>query len=155
MARSIVAESLPFPDGITGVAHSSSCFYETYTGEVEALVAAGIIAEAQLVPQRGRAWGYTAFYASGDPCPPGVLGHRLPGFKQIREQEGGGVRVDITVSTELQRQRRKPSGRSLAAKASVSQSASTLDAARNDSVLQALLSNAATSQPVEPAPDAE
>jgi hypothetical protein len=91
----------------TGITKSSRWSCDIYSGTVEALLAAGHIKLEQLTPQKGRSPGYTAFRASGEPCPVHLRTWREPGFKAIRQQDDGTYSVEITVARDVQLWRRR------------------------------------------------
>ena len=81
-------------------------YFDAFEGTIAALVEAGFIAPVELEPQERRAPGYTSFLPSGEPCPPGKKAWRTPGFRAIRQLEGGTARLEITVSKDIQAARR-------------------------------------------------
>lgn len=106
MASSIVAESTsvkPYPESI---ARLEGSYFDAFEGTVVALVDAGLIAAHDLIPQAGRAPGCTAFLPSGEPCPPRKGVWRSPGYRTIRQREDGTIRLEITVSKQVQAARR-------------------------------------------------
>lgn len=106
MANSIVTQgALPISPR-SGVVRTEGHYFDAFEGTVTALVNAGFIASAQLEPQARRAHGYTAFLPSGEPCPPGKKAWHIPGYRAIRQREDGTIRLEITVSKEVQAERR-------------------------------------------------
>jgi hypothetical protein len=107
MAFSIVADTPAAPFSLTGITKSSRWSCDIYTGTTEALIAAGLITPGQLNPQKGRKPGYTAFLASGEPCPIHLRAWREPGFKAIRQQDDGSYCVEVTAAKDVQLWRRR------------------------------------------------
>lgn len=106
MAYSIVSQSNPPAALLDGVFQTEGHYFDAFEGTIDALVNAGLIAPAELEPQERRAPGYTAFLPGGEPCPPGKGAWRTPGYRAIRLLEDGTIRLEITVSKEVQAKRR-------------------------------------------------
>ena len=106
MAYSIVPQSNPSTALLDGVFRSEGHYFDAFEGSIGALVNAGLITPAELEPQERRAPGYTAFLPGGQSCPPGKKAWRTPGYRAIRQRECGTIRVEITVSKEVQAERR-------------------------------------------------
>jgi hypothetical protein len=90
-----------------GVKKSSRWSCDVFTGQPDALIAAGLMSREQLEPQKGRTPGYTAFLPNGEPCPIHLRTWREPGFKAIRQQDDGEYSVEITVAKDVQLCRRR------------------------------------------------
>lgn len=106
MATSIFPQNNPSTALLNGVLRSEGHYFDAFEGTTDALVKAGLVAPAELEPQERRAPGYTAFLPGGEPCPPGKGVWRTPGYRAIRLLEGGTIRLEITVSKEIQAERR-------------------------------------------------
>lgn len=106
MAYSIVPQSNPSTALLDGVFQSEGHYFDAFEGSIGALVDAGLITPVELEPQERRAPGYTAFLPGGKSCPPGKKAWRTPGYRAIRQREDGTIRLEITVSKEVQAERR-------------------------------------------------
>jgi hypothetical protein len=91
----------------TGVTKSNRWFCDVFTGTPRALIAAGIINAPELLPQRGRTAGRTAFLPDGQPCPLNCRAWRDPGYKVLLDLGDGSYSVEVTVPKDVQAQRRK------------------------------------------------
>lgn len=80
---------------------------DIFTGAAEALLAAGLVSQADLKPQQGRPDGLTAFLPDGTPCPPSRRAWREPGFRSLRRLGDGTYRLEVTIPKETQAWRRK------------------------------------------------
>ncbi|MCO5121298.1 MAG: hypothetical protein M9951_16925 [Burkholderiaceae bacterium] len=103
--------SWPFPDRTPdGITVEADIAYDTYTGSVDALIAAGIIERSQLPPQVGRMPGNAAFFPDGSPVPYGCTGMpREAGYRWIEVLRDGKAEVKVYVSQEERRVRRRDS----------------------------------------------
>ena len=90
-------------DGVTKDAIEWFC--DGYTGTGDALVAAGLVTAAQLLPQEGRRFGRAAFFPDGSPVPKGINSSRIPGYKVVTDLGAGRFRVAITKTKEEQEAR--------------------------------------------------
>ena len=106
MANSIVTQTNLLISTPRGIARTEGHYFDAFDGTVAALVDAGLITPADLEPQERRTPGYTAFLPGGEPCPPGKGAWRTPGYRAIRQCEDGTIRLEITVSKEVQAERR-------------------------------------------------
>jgi hypothetical protein len=86
---------------------SSRWFCDAYRGSAEALIEANLLTREQLKPQKGRRPGYTVFLADGSPCPSTRRAWREPGYKTIFAVDDGTYIVEVTVSREVQKWRRR------------------------------------------------
>lgn len=92
------------PDGIE---RSQDIDFDTYTGPVDALIAAGIIERHHLPPQLGRPAHMAAFFPDGSPVPRGGMGMpREAGHRIIEKRSNGKATVRVYVSAEERRMRR-------------------------------------------------
>lgn len=107
MALSIVAQAPAASESRPGIKQSSRWRCDIFSGSAEALIAAGLITQEQLAPQKGRRAGYTVFLPGGSPCSPEQRAWREPGYKTIFQADDGTCIVEVTVSKEMQAWRRK------------------------------------------------
>jgi hypothetical protein len=104
MADSIVTDS---GARMPGVKTSTRWFCDVFTGSTSALIEAGIITADNLVPQKGRLDGRTAFLPNGKPCPANYRAWREPGYKLVQREEDGIYCVEVTIAKDAQTARRK------------------------------------------------
>lgn len=108
MASRIVAHAATFPHSLPGVAIASRWSCDIYRGNACDLIAAGLMKAEQLLAQKGRVDGYTAFLPTGEPVAPKQrVCWREPGFTAIRQHDDGTVTIEITVPKDVQLARRK------------------------------------------------
>jgi hypothetical protein len=106
MASSIVTDALAADSRPGVIQQFVGHYFDAFQGDQSALIHAGLISAGELEPQSNRAPGYTAFLPGGGPCPVGKKAWRTPGYRAIRQLDDGKIRLEITVSKELQAERR-------------------------------------------------